>query len=84
MNENLESARTRYVISEAVEDMNDALKKQDYKTAKVCSDCAYKMLYEIYKQETDAEERDITRKKLEELSDVINEIYIKLNPGVSQ
>ncbi len=80
-NDSLESARINYVIGEAARDMNEALKRQDYKTAKIFADGAYEMLYGLYEQETDAEEKNIVRIKLKGLFDVIDAINSQLDSG---
>ncbi len=77
----LESARIKYVIGEAARDMNEALKRQDYKTAKICADGVYEMLFGLYEQETDAEEKNIVRIKLKGLSGVIDAINSQLDSG---
>ena len=73
----LENIRKKYILSEAYQDLSDTLKKQDYKTAKVCAQSMYNILFDLYQQQTEDEKRD-SKIKLDELSDLIDFINNKL------
>ena len=76
----LDNARRRYLLSEAGEDLNEALGREDYNAAKTYAQCMYDTLFELCGHQT-GDGKKAEQSRLKELSDLIDSINEKLSFG---
>lgn len=76
----LDSAKKRYFLSEASEDLNRALRKGDYNAAKEYAESMYKVLFELCENQT-GKEKEAEKSRLRELSDIIDNLNERLTSG---
>lgn len=75
--ETLDNARKRYLLSEASRDLNEALAREDYKTARIYAESMYDVIFELCGNQ-EGEEREAEKSRLIELSDLIDNINERL------
>ena len=67
----LDNARKRYIFSEISQDLNEALRREDYKSAKTYAGRMYEVLFELCENQT-GKEKEAEKSRLEDLSDFID------------